>query len=57
MEGDFLVSLEHVKNLGEGKLHFCAKLGTRSYFRSTSQANWGSAPVGVSISVDAQVEK
>jgi hypothetical protein len=57
MEGDFLVSLEHVKDLGEGKLHFCAKIGTRSYFRSTSQAKWVSAPVGVSISVDAQVEK
>jgi CarboxypepD_reg-like domain len=57
MEGDFLVSLEHIKNLGEGKLYFCAKIGTRSYFRSTSQAKWDSVPFGVSISVDAQVEK
>ncbi|MBL7814817.1 MAG: carboxypeptidase-like regulatory domain-containing protein [Saprospiraceae bacterium] len=57
IKGDFLVTLEHIKNLGKGKLHFCSKLGTRSYYRMTSQASWATLPVGISISVDAKVEK
>lgn len=57
MEGDFLVTIEHVKDLGEGRLYFCAGLKEKTYYRKTSQGEWKKAPVGISISVDADVEK
>lgn len=57
MEGDFLVTIEHVKNLGEGSLYFCTGLKDKTYYRKTSQGEWETAPVGISISVDADVEK
>ncbi len=57
VDGDFLVTLEHVKNLGEGYLNFCAGLTDKTYFRKTSQGKWESVPVGISISVVANVEK
>jgi hypothetical protein len=55
--GKFLVTLEHVKNLGTGGLFFCSQIGPLSWYRKTSQGEWGSAPIGVSISVEALVEK
>jgi hypothetical protein len=55
--GDFLITLEHIKDLGEGHLLFCAGLGTKTYFKKTSQGKWEAVPVGVSISVVADVEK
>ncbi len=57
MEGDFLVTIEHVKDLGNGRLYFCAGLKERTYYRKTSHGEWKTAPVGISISVDADVEK
>ncbi len=57
VEGDFLVTLEHIKDLGEGYLYFCAGFSGRTHFRMTSQAPWQSVPVGVSLSVDANVEE
>ena len=57
VEGDFLVTLEHVKDLGEGFLFFRASLSDKTYFRKTSHGGWESTPVGVSISVVADVEK
>jgi hypothetical protein len=55
--GDFVVTLEHVKDLGQGNLYFCAGLMDKTYYRKTSQGKWETAPVGVSISVLADVEK
>lgn len=57
VEGDFLITLEHIKELGEGYLYFCAGLTDKTYYRKTSQGKWESAPVGISISVIADVEK
>jgi hypothetical protein len=57
VDGDFLVTLEHVKDLGPGNLYFCAGLSSKTYFRKTSQGKWETVPVGVSISVVADVEK
>ncbi len=57
VQGDFLVTLEHVKDLGPGYLYFCAGIGNKTYYRKTSQGIWETAPVGISISVDAKVEK
>lgn len=57
VEGDFLITLEHVKDLGNGYLNFCAGLLAKTYYRKTSQGMWETAPVGISISVIADVEK
>ncbi len=57
VQGDILVTLEHVKDLGPGNLYFCAGMSGKTYYRKTSQGIWETAPVGVSISVDAKVEK
>ncbi len=57
VEGDFLVSLEHVRDMGEGHLNFCTSVVHKTYYRKTSQANWETVAIGVGISVDAQVEK
>lgn len=52
VENNFLVTLEMVKDLGPGKLQFCANLigNSATYFRSTSQASWKKIAPGVSIS-------
>jgi hypothetical protein len=55
--GDFLVTLEHVKDLGKGSLNFCIGLFEKTYYRKTSQGDWKTIPIGVSISVEAEVEK
>ena len=57
VEGDFLVTLEHVKDLGPGLLHFCSSLSTKTYYRKTSQGQWLTVPIGVGISVVADVEQ
>lgn len=57
VDGDFLVTLEHVKDLGPGTYNFCAALLGKTYFRKTSQGEWGSIPIGISISVVADVER
>lgn len=57
VDGDFLITLEHVKDLGNGYLYICAGLTDKTYYRKTSQGKWGTAPVGISISVSADVEK
>jgi hypothetical protein len=57
-EGNFLVSLEHVKDLGQGYLMFCSALMKKTYTRKTSQGAWETTSIaGVSISVVADVEK
>ena len=55
--GDFLVTLELVKDLGEGGLWFPMALFNKTYVRKTSQANWTTAPIGFSLSVEADVEQ
>ena len=57
VDGNFLITLEHVKDLGEGLLYFCAGFGEKTYFRKTSQGKWETVPIGISISVLADVEK
>ncbi|NVO02887.1 MAG: carboxypeptidase-like regulatory domain-containing protein [Bacteroidetes bacterium] len=55
--GDFLVSLEQVKDLGPGSLNFCCSLIGKTHYIETSQGKWDTVPVGISISVEAKVEK
>jgi len=56
-EGNALVTVEHIKDLGEGQLLFCAGFINKTYYRKTSQALWETVPIGLSISVEAKVEK
>ena len=56
VEGDFLVSLEMVKDLGTGRLNFPMSFRQKSYFRVTSQGTWITVPAAPSISVLVDVE-
>lgn len=57
VEGKFLVSLEFIKDLGEGNFLFNAALFNKTYAREASQSKWETIPIGVSISVEALIEK
>lgn len=57
VNGRFMLSVEYIKDLGEGSLYFKSKLGKKTYVRSTSQAAWEKVPVGISLGVFGQVEK
>ena len=55
--GDCLVTIEHVKGLGNGLLMLSANIIGRTYYRETSQANWISVPAGMGLNVEANVEE
>lgn len=60
VEDDFLITLENVREMGDGKLMFCASLISQAtYYRETSQAKWEKipAPIGISISAEVETEK
>jgi hypothetical protein len=57
VDGNCVLTLEHVRNAGDGVLDFCSVLGARTYYRKTSQGEWDSVPIGISLSVDALVER
>jgi len=57
VDGDFLVTIEHIKGLGKGSLMFSGSFPGKVYYRKTSQANWETAPVGISLNVEANVEQ
>lgn len=54
--GNFLVTLELVKDLGDGGLWFPMALFNKTYVRKTSQGKWITSPVAMPISVIADVE-
>lgn len=57
VEGDFLVTLEHVKDLGKGSLQFHGSMLRKTYIRKTSQDKWSKVPLGAGIYVEAKVEE
>lgn len=58
VEGDFLVTIELVKDLGEKGLYFSANpFGSKTYYRETSQAAWNTIFVGIGISAIILQEK
>jgi len=57
VNGDFMVSLELAKDLGEGELYLYTGTGKLTYFRTTRQGSWQASPVPISISVLADVEE
>jgi len=55
---DFLITLEYVKEMGEGKLEFSTGLFTgKIFYRKTSQAPWFGAPFSLGMSVLIRYEK
>jgi len=57
VEDDFMVTLEYIRDLGEGKLMFCASMISQAtYFRETSQGKWNKIPAPIGISINAEVE-
>ena len=56
VNGNFMVTIEHVRNLKNGRLYFSCGLGTSTWHRKTSQGNWGKTPIGIAVNVDAEVE-
>jgi hypothetical protein len=57
VNGNCLVTIEQIKDLGNGNLWFCATFPGKTYYRKTSQGIWETAPIGLNISVDAKIEK
>ena len=57
VEGDAMISLELITNLGEGELCFSTRLRGKTYFRSTSQSSWTKVGIGVGFHVDVELEK
>jgi hypothetical protein len=57
LEGEYLISLENVKDLGPGHLFFCGGLASSTFFRKTSHGSWESVSFGVSISLEVEMEK
>jgi hypothetical protein len=57
VKGDFVVSLEHVRDLGEGHLFFPCGISTNSYIRKTSQGDWLKVPVAICLNVSVMEEK
>ena len=55
--GDFLVTIETVKDLGPGKLCFYGCNFYKSYRRNASQGVWGTIPTGLSISALVDIER
>ena len=57
VKGDYLVTVEHVKDLGPGRICFSCGLlfANTSYGRSTSQGTWGKWPIGIGLSVEVDV--
>lgn len=55
---DFVISLEYVRELGEGDLVFgTGILNGKMFYRKTSQAEWHSAPYGLGLSVLISYQK
>ena len=57
VDGDFLISIENVKNMGPGSLCYPISLLHKSYLRQASQGEWRTVPYGISLSVKVDVEK
>lgn len=57
VNGDFLVSLEHIEDLGKGEIAFSCDKKEKTYVRKTSQGKWKVVKVGISISADVLMLK
>lgn len=58
VEGNTLVTLQHIANIGKGQLLFAgsAVKGSNCYYRTSSQGRWFKTPIKLSFRVEALVE-
>jgi hypothetical protein len=52
IDEDFLVTIEHIRNLGHNGLFFRCRFPGKTWGRKTSQGSWFSVPLGLGISMD-----
>lgn len=61
VDSNTLITLEHVKNMGEGRLSFMAKKnmsrGSTCYYRTSSMGAWEKSPYKMGFSVKVKEEK
>lgn len=58
VEGNTLITLEHISDMGEGNLLFSGGFtGSSCYSRKTSQGNWKKIPIKLGFNVTAKVEE
>jgi hypothetical protein len=58
VQDDFVISLEYVRELGEGSLTLrTGFLSGKTFFRKTSQGEWHSIPLGLGMSVLTRYQK
>jgi CarboxypepD_reg-like domain len=57
LNGDFVLSIEHIKQLGKGELFISGKIGGKSIGKGASQSDWELAPLRLSLGVNALVEQ
>jgi len=57
VDDNFLIALENVNQLGKGELSFCAKMFKETLSRESNNSPFKTDPVGISLSVEAKVEK
>ncbi len=58
VQDDFVISLEYIRELGEGSLQLrTGMLSGKIFFRKTSQAEWHSMPFGLGMSVLVRYQK
>ncbi|GHV53170.1 hypothetical protein FACS1894181_16840 [Bacteroidia bacterium] len=58
IEGNTLITLEHIEDMGSGSLYFYAGwIGSTCYSRHTSQGNWKKTPMKISFSVIIKSQK
>lgn len=58
VEGNTLVTLQHIANIGKGQLLFAGSSfkGSVCYYRTSSQGGWSKTPMKLSFRVEALVE-
>lgn len=55
---DFLISLELIKDLGEGGLYFSSGLfASPTFVRHTSQSDWEKLPMGIGVGIGALISQ
>jgi CarboxypepD_reg-like domain len=57
LNGNFVLSIEHIKQLGKGELFISGKIGGKSMGKGASHSDWEIAPVRLSLGVNALVEQ
>lgn len=57
ISGNFLITLEHIKNLGDGNLLFSSRFPGKTIYRKTSQGMWEKSPVGIGLALQVKIKE